>query len=105
MHELPTLFTQGHWLYTQVERHGDVALYRQSHQDVDVARYEVIRVRHHPARKLPMGRIAEAGEYYPTSSEWGQHGWTHFTLTEAQNQMLLFLGIVPPDMHAEKAIL
>lgn len=83
MHELPVEWTQGFWTYTHVWRRGDVRIYRQRHQEGRAERFEVIRVQHRKERVFPGGQVQEAGEYYPGSSQWGQDGWTCFTLAEA----------------------
>jgi len=47
-------------------------------------RYEVIVIQHLKEKLMPHGRIREEGEWYPWSSQWGEAGWTFFTLEEAQ---------------------
>ena len=87
MRELPVEWSEGKWTYTQVSRHGDVAIYRQKHKEGPAERFEVVLVQHLAKdREMPHGRVIEAGEYYPGASVWGTHGWTHFTLAEAQAQ-------------------
>jgi hypothetical protein len=83
MHEMPVEWTRGSWTYTQVWREGDIAIYRQKHQEGPAERFEVIRVQHLSEKILPKGYVREAGEYYPGSSQWGQDGWTCHTLDEA----------------------
>lgn len=86
MRSLPTEWASGAYLYTQVSRDGDIAIYRQKHKEGSAERFEVIVVQHHEEDSLPSGRVQEAGEYYPSSSQWGRAGWTHFTLAQAQAQ-------------------
>ena len=72
MHELPTEFSIRQWIYTQVSRDGEVAIYRQWRTDAAVERFEVIRVHHKPVQVFPNGTVQEhAGEYYPGSAQWG----------------------------------
>ena len=84
MHALPQEWSTGRWTYTQVSREGDIAIYSQQHQEGTATRFEVIVVQHFDERPLPNGRMQEAGEYYPGSSQWGRAGWTCLTLEEAQ---------------------
>ena len=84
MHTLPVEWNKGSWTYTQVSREGDVAVYRQKHREGTAVRFEVIVVQHWGEKLLPSGRMREAGEYYPGSSQWGVAGWTFYTLEEAQ---------------------
>jgi hypothetical protein len=83
MHTLPLEWSRGSWTYTQVSREGDVALYRQTHREGSAVRFEVIIVQHAKERLAPGGKVVEAGEYYPSSSQWGKGGWTCYTLEEA----------------------
>jgi hypothetical protein len=87
MHVLPLEWSNRSWLYQQVSRDGDLAIYRQQHKEGPAVRFEVIRVQHRDETTLHNGSIQEAGEYYPSSSQWGKAGWTCYTLAEAR-QML-----------------
>ena len=84
MHTLPREWSMGSWVYTQVDRAGDVAVYRQKHREGTAVRFEVIIAQHYPERQTKRGVVLEAGEYYPSSSQWGKAGWTFYTLEEAQ---------------------
>jgi hypothetical protein len=86
MHQLPTHFRHDGFTYTQLARIDDIALYEQR-TSPEICAYEVIRVQHRQAKKLPSGAIAEAGEYYPSTSTWGFAGWTHRRLEKAQAHM------------------
>ena len=46
---------------------------------------------------MPGGKIQEAGEYYPGSSAWGRHGWTCFSLDEAQALAQTLTADTPPQ--------
>jgi hypothetical protein len=94
MHDLPLVFTQNQWAYVQVERTGDYAIYAQRRKDLKSTRFEVIHVRLFEERQSPTG-VIEAGEYYPGASQWGTHGWTHFTLGEAQAHLQTLLTSPP----------
>lgn len=89
MHPLPLTFTLGHYTFTQVSREGSLAIYRQQHQEADVTRYEVVRIREEPEKVWPDGRVTPYREAYPGSTVWGKDGFTAFSLTEAQQIMRL----------------
>ena len=46
---LPITFEDRVFTYTQVERWGEIAIFRQAHQSSQVARYEVGKIRIRPA--------------------------------------------------------
>lgn len=77
-------FDLGNYRHTQIERHGDLAIYRQQHKEADVARFEVIRIRIERERVWPDGHVTPEREAYPGSAQWGTYGWTCHTLAEAQ---------------------
>lgn len=86
MQPIETVFTDQTFAYTQLERHGNVAIYSQEHKASGVRRYEVVRIRVQGERTWPDGRVTPEREAYPGSSVWGKDGWTHYTLAEAQAQ-------------------
>jgi len=81
---LPITFEDRVFTYTQVERWGDSAIFRQAHKRSQVARYEVVKIRLRPAHTWPNGTTTPAHESYPGASSWGTLGWTCCTWAEAQ---------------------
>lgn len=83
---LPTQFTKSGWTFQQVKREGNVAIFQRS-KGGKQAHFEVVRVQHHEAFKFP-GRDVEtpAGEHYPSSEQWGTHGWTHNMIEDAERK-------------------
>jgi hypothetical protein len=66
----------GHWL-RQVWREGDVAIYERSlSREHSVHELELVIVRIRPKRVMPNGVVVDAGEAYPSSSEWGKFAWS-----------------------------
>lgn len=64
--------------YKQVTREGPFAIYeRQLVSEVAPAHYELIRVLSHNGRSIA-GTLVPAAEYYPSSEQWGVHGWGPF---------------------------
>jgi hypothetical protein len=62
---LPTQFDDSVFTYTQVERLGDIAIYRQTHKASQVERYEVVKIRVRPAHTWPNGTTTPEHEAYP----------------------------------------
>jgi hypothetical protein len=85
MQPIDTTFDEGRFHYTQLERHGDIAIYRQEHKENSkVVRYEVIRIRVQPEHTWPSGQTTPEREAYAGSSSWGRLGFTCFSLDEAR---------------------
>jgi hypothetical protein len=87
MQPIATEFEDRGFRYTQIERHGSFAIYRQEHKQSHVKRYEVIIIRIAREHQWPSGDVTPEHEAYPGATSWGQYGWTTHTL--AQAQMLL----------------
>jgi hypothetical protein len=81
---LDTEFNRGGFDYRQITREGRFAIYEQhwlSSPNPNVC-YEVVRIRRHNGKNIGDHWI-EPGEFYPSSSEWGEHGWTLLSLDAA----------------------
>jgi len=87
MEPIALAFDDRTFRYTQIERHGDLAIYCQEHKQGHVKRYEVIRIRIAREHQWPNGDVTPEHEAYPGATSWGTYGWTTHTL--AQAQMLL----------------
>ena len=85
MQPLAPVFEDTTFQYRQLARHGNLALFSQTHKKDKCVRYEVIRIQEIPARQWPDGRTTVAHEAYPTARHWGKDGWTCFTLEEARS--------------------
>ena len=73
---IPLLFTKPGFRYRLIERIADVAIYEQRFISGGLAAYEVVRIRVREERRIG-NSVIEAGEYLPSSEEWGRHGWTY----------------------------
>lgn len=69
-----------------IERTGDVAIYEQTRHDIEITRYEVIKIRVAKAWKLPNGQEVPEHEAYPSSEQWGSLGWTLTDLSTARTK-------------------
>jgi hypothetical protein len=82
MKVIPDSFQKNGWNYRLVERSDRFAIYNQGGGSA----FELVRIRTREASDTPHFKI-EAGEYLPTTNEWGRHGWTHHTLERARSAM------------------
>jgi hypothetical protein len=84
---VPSTFRKGPWYHEQVDRHGDLALYRRwklYEGKEGAVHYEVVRLQIRAEHRSPIGTLVPAHQEYPPSSSWGTRGWTFKTLPEAQ---------------------
>lgn len=70
--------------YEQIARHGDYAIFQQTHKESGIARFEVIRIRVRSAHTWPNGRTTPAHEAYPSAESWGRDAWTFHSRDEAE---------------------
>jgi hypothetical protein len=86
MKSLPLKFVKKGFKHTQIKREGDVALYkRQSGENSKVFHFEVVIISSHNGTTIE-GNFIEPGELYPSSSQWGDKGWTCITLEDAEKR-------------------
>lgn len=74
----------------QISRVGNFAIYYRIEKSGDKefdGGFEVIEIQRHNGYTLPGGLQVEASEFYPSSEQWGNHGWTCKTLLEAMVRM------------------
>lgn len=81
---LPTEFDERLFHYAQVEREGDIAIFRQTHKASGHGRFEVVLIRVQKEHTWPTGVTTPEKEAYPGSTSWGRLGQTCYTLAEAQ---------------------
>ncbi len=91
MKSLPTEFSKNGFNFRQLLRDGNVALFAKWNEDVPET-YEVILIQSHDGYEIA-GSHVEAGEFYPASTSWGQHGWTYVLLEEAKKQFRDLLDV------------
>jgi hypothetical protein len=84
MQPVSTDFTDRTFRYTHIERHGDVAIYAQTHKVSQIQRFEVVIIRKRSEKTWPDGSVTPPHEAYPSASAWGSDGFTFYTLTAAQ---------------------
>jgi len=87
MKKLEKVFTKKGFKYTQVERKGNVAIYKQESISVTDPKpnYEVVQIKSHNGYEIGGSKIA-AAEVYPGSTQWGILGWTHLDLSSAEKR-------------------
>jgi hypothetical protein len=77
-------FRQSGFMLTRLKRFGDVAIYRQSKSGLPDA-YEVVLIQKHEAYAA-FGKVIPAGEYYPSSAQWGTCGFTFPAIEDAERK-------------------
>jgi hypothetical protein len=81
--EMGIVRNDGFEFVVELERHGDIAIFAQTHKVGQVTRYEVVRIRIQPAHTWPDGHVTPEREAYPGASAWGRDAFTCHTLAEA----------------------
>ena len=82
---LPLAFRKGGFDYEQLHRTATCVLYRQSEAGQTVG-YEVCHIIRRPASTRTMGGklvVTLAGEYLPSTEQWGSKAWTARRLDHA----------------------
>src|SRR5262245_34982167 len=96
MEPIAEAFEDHTFRYTQLARHGMLAIYEQRHKEGNAVRYEVIRIRERPAHTWPNGIVTPPHEAYPGATRWGMYGFTCFSLRDAE-QVLAQMQKDMPD--------
>ena len=76
MKPLPIKFTSKGFTHELDRRTGNIALFKRYQSDASKCHYEVIIVQSHNGRKIG-DTFLEPAEFYPSTSTWGQYGWTY----------------------------
>ena len=72
--KLETEFKKFGFIYRQIKRSGNVAIFEQVKDDRILA-YEVVVIRAHEGYEIA-GNKMEPSEFMPRSEDWGTFGWT-----------------------------
>lgn len=88
MNILATTFSKKGATFEQLDRVGDVAIYRRSKRATG---FEVIKVQSHNGYEIA-GKTIPPGESYPPTSSWGTHGWTFQTEEKAREKFNALLA-------------
>jgi hypothetical protein len=85
MKKLPLEIIKKGFVYTQIKRVKDTAIYKQKSLDVAVKRewFEVIKIKSHNGMTLG-GNYIMPSEMYPSSTQWGVLGFTYQSLKDAE---------------------
>lgn len=84
MNPLPTSFKKDGFQFDQIERRGNLAIYRQHKGKIEA--FEVVKIKQRNAWSA-FGRNFPAAEHYPASESWGTDGFTLPTLADARAKM------------------
>lgn len=84
MEPLPLAYSKNSYNFVQVFREDDIAIYEQIEPENNrLIGYEVFRVKKQKESTMPNGLVIKAKETPPSASEWGQYGFTVYTLDQA----------------------
>ena len=85
MKKLPKQFDKKGFTYTQIKREGMKAIFKQTKKGQESATYEVVKISKHNGYELG-GQKIPPGEAYPSTSQWGNSGWTYRTIEDAEKK-------------------
>lgn len=100
---LAASFRRHGYEFERINRIGPIAIYKRSRCN-RVVSFEVLVLRATPERTLPDGTIVPAKERYPTSSEWGEYGWSCTSLDRAQSKFEELTGMLRIDRRARPKV-
>jgi hypothetical protein len=87
---LPVAFRSGGFEFEQVEREGDIALFRKTKYYAGTGKrfetFEVVRIQEMDEHQWPNGDISGPHEYMPASESWGIDGFSFQTGDEAMRR-------------------
>jgi len=75
MKKIDKEFSSKGFLFKQIHREGDFAIYERHSETSDVKHYEVIKIQSHNGYAIS-GQKYPASEFYPSSNSWGSDGFT-----------------------------
>lgn len=84
---LPTEFTSKGFIFKQIRREGDIAIYKrwkEKHNE-KCAHFEVFEIQKYQEREM-CGIKIEAKEAVPTNELWGKKGFTYLDLGSAEKK-------------------
>ena len=88
MKKIAKKFRKYGFVFEQVKRVGNVAIYKQYVPNTRSLHYEIVKIGSHNGYYLG-GQKLEATETYPGASLWGLQGWTCTTMERAEEQYKL----------------
>lgn len=89
---IKTEFVKNQYNHLQIKRVGDLAIYKRWKHSIN--HFEVILITRHEGYE--MGGVAiEPAELYPSSSQWGTHGFTCPTIELAEKKLEDLLKLHP----------
>ncbi len=91
MKTLPTTFKHDKFLFRQIDRQGDIALFEKTKGPGRALSYEVVIVQKRKEWAIN-GKIVPAHEAMPGPESWGIYGWTYTTRSDAYGRMTRLLG-------------
>jgi hypothetical protein len=98
-----TSFLYDSFQHDLVERVGNIAIYRKTKPSIGYAGYEVVQITlRRPHHLDPSKYLYDRVEHYPSSEEWGTHGWTYQTLPEARQRVAAKIAFLTQTQPAPR---
>ena len=82
---IPAQFKKKGFVYTQLKREGNKAIFQQTRADSALNNYEVVKIGRHNGYVMGGSHI-EPSETYPGSSLWGITAWTCCSIEDAMRR-------------------
>ena len=87
MNPIKTQFERNGYVFEQIKRVGDVAIYGQRRPgQKQPFHFEVVVICRNPSWKS-FGKVFPAAEAYPSSEQWGKQGFTYTDLESAEAKL------------------
>ena len=83
---LATTFRADGFDFEQVDREGDLAIYRKTKGEAQQS-FDLGIVQNRVEHTWPNGNTTPAHESMPSSEQWGVKGWTFNALTDARHRL------------------
>ena len=87
MKKIEKEFTSKNFLFKQIHREEDFAIYERYHETTaEKKHYEIIKIQSHNGYAIG-GQKYPASEFYPSSNAWGADGFTCVTKKDAYEKL------------------
>lgn len=77
--------TQKDYVFTQLKREGDLAIYEKHDAEIGKSYFETIVIKRHKGIQIQQNWL-EATEVYPSDNQFGVKGWCCLTLEIAEQR-------------------
>ncbi len=78
-------FTSRTFLFTEIKRENDLAIYHKTKPGTKINNFEVIQILRHKDYEIAGVKIA-AAETFPSAEQWGTYGFSYDSLEKAEDR-------------------